>query len=187
MPIPVFSHLSTIIHRKHNLIHYILNDDDEKIENHELIAENFIKFYINHFSSTSPSFPSDFQVLIQSSVKDSMNQLLNTTSSMVEVYKAIFSTDKSKSPGHNGMSPLFYRKYWHIVGKDVYNVVDDFFQNVRLNVVANHIFLTLIPKRQGAHRVDQFRPIDMAVMEDMAKAYDKVMKDSPPTLKDARF
>lgn len=52
--------------------------------------------------------------------------------------------------------------------------MDGFFQNARLNVAANYTFLTLIPKRQGAHRVDQFRPIDMAVKEDMAKAYDKV-------------
>lgn len=58
MPIPVF-YLSIIIHRKHNLIHYILNDDNEKTENHDLIVENFIKFYTNLFSYASP-FPFDF-------------------------------------------------------------------------------------------------------------------------------
>lgn len=40
-----------------------------------------------------------------------MNQLLNTTSSMIKVYKAVFSMDGSKSPRPDGMSPLFYRKY----------------------------------------------------------------------------
>lgn len=65
----------------------------------------------------------------------------------------------TKSPGPDGMNPLFYKQYWTIIGRNVLHAVQHFFQGGRINRAANHTFLTLIPKRKAAHRVEQFRPI----------------------------
>ena len=40
-----------------------------------------------------------------------------------EVQQALFQTHPSKSPGPDGMSPFFFRKYWNIVGDDVIEAV----------------------------------------------------------------
>lgn len=65
----------------------------------------------------------------------------------------------NKSPGPDGMSPVFYKSYWTIIGKDVHAAIAEFFIHKRLNTAANHTFITLIPKKLGANRVDLFRPI----------------------------
>ena len=36
-----------------------------------------------------------------------------------EVWKALQQMHPTKAPGLNGMSPIFYKKYWDIVGPDV--------------------------------------------------------------------
>lgn len=60
-----FFHLSTVVHRKHNTIHSILDRDNNILESYDLIAQNFIDFYSNLFATVSPSFPFDFQGFIQ--------------------------------------------------------------------------------------------------------------------------
>lgn len=82
-----FFHLSIVVHRKHNFIHYILGSDNCRIEIYDLIALNFTDYYSNLFATVSPSFPSDFQGLIQPSINNAMNQTSITIPSIYEVYK----------------------------------------------------------------------------------------------------
>lgn len=36
-----------------------------------------------------------------------------------EIYQAVMTMGSYKSPGLDGMSVIFYKRYWAIVGKDV--------------------------------------------------------------------
>lgn len=71
----------------------------------------------------------------------------------------IFEMNPLKAPGPNGMPGLFYRCYWQIVDDQLVAAVQSFFIDGWLLRELNHTYITLIPKTQGAHNFNQFRPI----------------------------
>lgn len=151
-----FFHLTTIIHRKTNFIHFLLDDDNTRLVDYEMISQWFISFYSCIFSSVNPSFPSDFQNLIQPSVNNEVNRSLSVMPSIADVHKALFSMENNKSPGPDGMNLIFFKTYWHIIGKDIHAAVCDFFTKTRLSKAANHTFIVLISKKLTTNRVEQF-------------------------------
>jgi hypothetical protein len=51
-----------------------------------------------------------------------------------------------KAPGPDGFNGLFFKKCWHIIKEDIYQLCNDFFSGL-LNLQAiNSSFITLIPK-----------------------------------------
>ena len=52
-----------------------------------------------------------------------MNHTLLQPYTLEEVKWALLQMHPSKSLGQDGMSPFFFQKYWHIVGRDVTTVV----------------------------------------------------------------
>lgn len=85
--------------------------------------------------------------------------MLIAAPTIAEVYKVVFSMENNKSPDPDGMSTIFYKKYWHIVGRDIFAAMENFFKHSSLSRAFNHTFITLIPKRATANRVDHYRPI----------------------------
>lgn len=71
-----------------------------------------------------------------------------------EIFTEVASMHGKKSPGPDGMSPLFYKKFWNIIGTDVVCVIQGVFSWNRLSKAVNHTFLTLIPKWTVANKVD---------------------------------
>ena len=56
---------------------------------------------------------------ISSQVTPNMNDELLIEFKEEEVWKALQQMHPTKAPGLNGMSPIFYKKYWDIVGPNV--------------------------------------------------------------------
>ena len=52
-----------------------------------------------------------------------MNDELQREFMAVEVWNALKQMHPTKAPGLDGMSPVFYQKYWSIVGPSVTNCV----------------------------------------------------------------
>ena len=65
-----------------------------------------------------------------------------------EVRVALFSMHPSKSPGPDGMSPFFFRKYWNIVGDDVIEAVLSVLSSGHMLHKINYTHIVLIPKRK---------------------------------------
>ena len=78
-----------------------------------------------------------------------------------EVKNAIFSIGSTKSPGPDGMSAIFYQKYWHIVGPSVTKAVKSFFHSGQMLKQINHTFITLIPKCDNPSSTNHYRPISL--------------------------
>ena len=63
-----------------------------------------------------------------------------------EVLVALKQMAPLTTPRPNGMSPIFYKTYWHIVGEDVISIVLNALNSGTVHESLNSTFIALIPK-----------------------------------------
>ncbi|GJW27542.1 RNA-directed DNA polymerase, eukaryota [Tanacetum coccineum] len=78
-----------------------------------------------------------------------------------EVKKAVWDCGSDKSPGPDGFSFGFYRKFWTCIENDVFAAVNYFFTFGDIPKGCNACFIALIPKVHDANLVKDFRPISL--------------------------
>nr|GFA80938.1 RNA-directed DNA polymerase, eukaryota [Tanacetum cinerariifolium] len=78
-----------------------------------------------------------------------------------EVKNAVWDCGTNKSPGPDGYTFEFYRRYWNIIDTDVVAAVNQFFTIGFFPPGCNSSFIALIPKCQDAKMVQYFRPISL--------------------------
>uniref|UniRef100_A0A803PQY7 Reverse transcriptase domain-containing protein n=1 Tax=Cannabis sativa TaxID=3483 RepID=A0A803PQY7_CANSA len=103
----------------------------------------------------------DFDSLFTEGVSAEENASISRCLTVEEIRSVVFAMHPLKSPGPDGFSGIFYRKYWRIVGAKVCKIVQGFFEDQSVCPNLNHTFLCLIPKVTNASRFDQFRPISL--------------------------
>lgn len=78
-----------------------------------------------------------------------------------EVGIAVKDMYPTKAPGLDGMSTLFYQKYWHITGgsvtKTILNILNDNISPAALNKT----YIALVPKVKNPQRMSEYRPISL--------------------------
>ena len=94
-------------------------------------------------------------------VTDEMNVSFNKPYNAEEVLKTLHQMDPLTAPGLDGMSPIFYKSFWHIVGKDVLEVVLTALNSGTISKSINSTFVALIPKIKDPKKVSDFRPISL--------------------------
>ena len=67
--------------------------------------------------------------------------------------------DSGKAPGPDGYSVGFFKGAWTVVEEDFCDVVLHFFETSYFPQGVNTTIITLIPKRNGVDRMEDFRPI----------------------------
>lgn len=138
-----FFHITTINHRKQNLINRILNTDTTWSTDRTEIGMAFIAYFYNMFASCTPVFPNHLQGLNTTCISEETNQMLEAIPTPSEIRKSVFSIGNHKSPEPEGMSSTFYKTYWNIVSAATIHIVQQFFRTVKLPRAFNHTFLTL--------------------------------------------
>ncbi|KAL8131281.1 hypothetical protein AgCh_007272 [Apium graveolens] len=98
---------------------------------------------------------------VPTTVSRSQNDQLLGQVTAEEVKEALFQMNPDKAPGPNGMTPGFYQKHWQIVGKDVVNLVQNFFSTGVLMEELNATNIVLIPKTKSPATVTDLRPISL--------------------------
>ncbi|GKD29054.1 RNA-directed DNA polymerase, eukaryota [Tanacetum coccineum] len=78
-----------------------------------------------------------------------------------EIRKAVWSCGENKSPGPDGFSFEFFRKFWDLIGPDMCIAVDWFFTQNSFSRGCNASFISLIPKVHDPKSVSDFRPISL--------------------------
>ena len=78
-----------------------------------------------------------------------------------EIKEAVWSCDPSKAPGYDGFNFAFIREMWGIVGPAFTQEVINFFANTNTHKVINTTWVTLIPKKECAKSISDYRPISM--------------------------
>ena len=90
-----------------------------------------------------------------------MNTSLDRPFIVEEVQRAFHHMALLTAPSPDGMSPIFYKSFWHIVGKDVTEVVLNALNSGFVLDLLNSTFITLIPKIKDPKKVSDFRLISL--------------------------
>ncbi|RZC55482.1 hypothetical protein C5167_014343 [Papaver somniferum] len=98
---------------------------------------------------------------IQKSVSQDDNNYLTAMPDMFEIKVVVDDMNANGSPGSDGFSGIFFTSFWDIIGTDVINSVQCFFQNGWLIPNANPSLVIIIPKEPGADVIENFRPISL--------------------------
>ena len=78
-----------------------------------------------------------------------------------EILQVISDLEGDKAPGPDGFTMAFYHHCWRVVEKDVLAVFEEFFQHCKFEKSLNATFIALIPKKNGASNIKDFRPISL--------------------------
>nr|GEV48659.1 RNA-directed DNA polymerase, eukaryota [Tanacetum cinerariifolium] len=78
-----------------------------------------------------------------------------------EVRNAVWGCGENKSPGPDGYSFEFFRKFWDTLGSDFCEAVEWFFDHSSFSKGCNSSFIALIPKNQDPKFVNDYRPISL--------------------------
>ena len=65
------------------------------------------------------------------------------------------------TPGLDGMPPIFYKFFWHVVGEDITTVVLRALNSGIVPESINTTFISLIPKIKSPKKVLDFRPVSL--------------------------
>ena len=71
----------------------------------------------------------------------------------------VIGMPKGKVPGPDGYPVEFFQEFWDIINLYLLEVVKESYFSKQVLQVLNSTLLTLIPKREGANKLEFFRPI----------------------------
>ncbi|GJS71535.1 putative heat shock protein 70 family protein [Tanacetum coccineum] len=145
--------------RRHLAIKGILVEG-EWIDNPRRVKSEFFNHFANQFSKpdwTRVPFDGQFPNQLDS-VQSSE---LESDVSNEEIKKAVWDCDSDKSPGPDGLTFAFLKRFWYIVGEDVINAVKEFFKSSTIPNGCNSSFIALILKVLDAKHLNDFHPISL--------------------------
>jgi hypothetical protein len=78
-----------------------------------------------------------------------------------EVDAVVKSLPSAKSPGPDGFNSDFLKRCWSIICEDFYKLFDAFYSGHICLQSINGSYITLIPKKDGAMKISDYRPISL--------------------------
>ena len=84
-----------------------------------------------------------------------------------------------KAPGPDSFSMAFYHHCWGVVERDVLAMFEEFYQHSKFEKSFNATFIALIPKKNDASNIRDFRPISLvgSVYKILAKVLANRLKE----------
>lgn len=154
-----FFHASFMRRRKGNMIVQLEKKGRGECNSKEEVLEEVSKFYETLFTSEDMGSWESKVDGIDSTITKHINSRLIRPVEHNEIKIALFSMNPNKAPGMNGMTPLFFQSFWHIVGQDICLAINSFFTSSFMLRAFNHTLLSFIPKIQHPTKISKFRPI----------------------------
>ena len=87
------------------------------------------------------------------------NSILTSPFSEEEVFHAISQMEHNKAPGPDGFPAEFYQKFWFVIKSDLMSMFAQLHSGDLPLFRLNFGVITLLPKREDASRIEQYRPI----------------------------
>jgi hypothetical protein len=165
-----FFHLRIISRRRKNHIQRLKHNDGWSATH-----EDKEKLVFDHFSQAlgrPPPRQLDFNWAVINPTLHSLEDL-GLPFSELEIKEAIDDMPADKAPGPDGYSIAFFRSCWDIIKDDLMKVINAFSELSASNFhIINKANIVLLPKKDGAESISDFRPISLihAIPKIIAKA-----------------
>ena len=78
-----------------------------------------------------------------------------------EILSVVRDMEGDKTPGPDGFSMAFFHHCWRVVKRDVLAIFEEFNQHCKFEKSLNATFIVLIPKKNDASNIRDFRPISL--------------------------
>ena len=124
-----------------------------------------VEYFRDLFSSSNPF---DLETLFQgfeSRVTAAMNSRITAPILDREIRDAAFCVKGSSALGEDGLTGIFYQKFWHIIGPSISEEIRNFFQTAIVPEGWNHTQLSLLPKVSKPERMKDTRPISLCSVQ----------------------
>ena len=118
-----FFHATASQRRQKNRIGGLMDDLGVWHDDQETTEKLILDYFKDIYSSNQPTSFDESLEAMDERVTPEMNDELQKEFKAVEVWHALQQMHPTKAPGPDGMSPVFYQKYWSIVGPSVTNCV----------------------------------------------------------------
>lgn len=125
------------------------------------IHSTFMDYFQNIFTSTNPNINPNSLNMVNNRISSQDFEILNSIYTEKEVHDTIKSLKSNSAPGPDGISALFYQKYWDIIGNDILDFVLNILNNGGNIANINHTLICLIPKINSPNFPSDFRPISL--------------------------
>nr|GEY54451.1 hypothetical protein [Tanacetum cinerariifolium] len=133
---------------------------DPRISDPLLVKEAFLNYYKEKFQAHYSQVV--FSLMIHYTSLTSLDRnSLETHFSLDEIKTAVWDCDRNKSPGPNGFSFAFIKKYWDLIKTDILEFVNSFFISGSMPQGADSSFFMLIPKTSNPIFIKDFRLISL--------------------------
>ena len=147
--------------RIRNKILNIQREDGTWTNNEQEIGAEVEEYYRKLFTSSRGQCLEEILDGIPHLIIDQLNNNLTKAVNEKEVEKALFSMHPNKAPRPDGMSPLFFQKFWYLIKEDTFKAIQSFFHSGHMLKAVNHTIISLIPKVENPTEIKQFRPISL--------------------------
>ncbi|XP_074336668.1 uncharacterized protein LOC141673834 [Apium graveolens] len=178
-----FFHTSATTKKKANRINFLVNEDRVRVDKVEDMGE-LIKGYYQRIFAAPEEATSNDSTASPRIVTQSQNNELVADVTFEEFTEAMNQMHPDKASGPDGLNPAFYQNFWKVLGNDVFECCRDWLQGTSFPADLNHTNIVLIPKKDSACSLKDFRPIALCnvLYKIMAKVLANRLKHVLPGL-----
>ena len=139
-----------------------MDDQGARKDNDEDIERNTLDYYTSIFTSDQPIKFDAVEQALEPQVTVEMNAILTKQFQPDEVWHAIQQMHPMKSPGPDGMPPIFYQKFWNIVGQNTTECVLNILKSGIMPTDINATYICLIPKKNNPQKIMDYHLISLS-------------------------
>ena len=153
-----FFHKIANSNRRHNFMENIEVEGTTYHTNSD-IREKIVQFYESLYTEKEGwrPFVDDLPFSV---IDDSDRTLLDSRFERDEIIQVVRDLQGDKSPGPDGFNMAFFQKCWRVIESDVMGFFEVYVHGT-FAYSLNATFVTLIPKKQNASSIRDFRPISL--------------------------
>ncbi|XP_075499320.1 uncharacterized protein LOC142537712 [Primulina tabacum] len=158
-----YFHACATARRTRNHIRGLVSSHGDWCTDTSGMAEIVERYFTNLFSSINPTADERNRIhnYVNTTIDDQINSILCAPFSAAEVRKALFDMHPNKALGPDGMSVLFFQKFWDVIGEETTAAILKILNDGAAIEDWNATIVTLVPKIQNPMTMKDFRPISL--------------------------